>query len=319
MNKPETKILDDILELNKTALTQYELLAELDIEGKKKSLEYKNTIRNIKLIASIIEKKLANLKISSKDLFLYEKQLAERHNFDDEDIIAETLYQNTHDAAAKRLSIQIFNYSLLNYCYTIDEEYTDPDYEYNEELDEIISDDANKEIDFDFVKDRLLIHTLLSYLEKAIKKETNNEVKNILIRTKYNVIYLLYPIEYDFLKKQTNYVNPTTYQEIIGNHTENVDIEELFIQPNEETITYHLESIAEIPDEYYDDFLNNVKVYILSIYIKTLISINISEYTDSRLKDFRKSLQLKSEKSKKYVDEAYKVSKKLSVVKKVDL
>lgn len=319
MNTPETKVLDDILKLNESALTQYKLLAELEIEGKNKSTEYKNTINNIKLIASVINNKLNNLQISDEALLKYEKNLAESHNFDDEDILVEALFQNTHDFAAKRLSMQICNYSLINYCYVIEDEYIDEEYaEYKDEIDEMIDDDANKELDFELVKDRLIHYTFLSYLDAAIKKETNQDVKSILIKTKYNVLYLMSNVEAAFLRKQNNYINPQLFQELIGYQGENVDLEESFIQPNEETITCHLESIAEIPDEYYNNFENNVKVYLLSLYIKTLISINISEPTDKRLKDFRNSLQLKSKKTKKFIDEAYKTSKKLSVVKKVD-
>lgn len=322
MNTPGTKVLDEIQELNETALTQYKLLAELEIEGKKKSTEYKNTLDNIRLIAHVINKKLANLQISDENLLRYEENLARSHNYDgeDEDILVEALFQNTSDFAAKRLSMQIFNYSLIHYCYTVEDEDIDEEYaEYEDEINDMIDDDANKEIDFELIKDRLINHTFLYYLDEAIKKEPNQEVKKILIRTKYNVIYLIYPMENFFLEKQSNFTNPQLYQEIIGYQEENVDLEEAFIQPNEEMITCHLETLAEIDDEYYDRFENNVKVYLLSLYIKTLISINISERADTRLKDFRKNLQLKSQKTKKFIDEAYKTSKKLSIVKKVDL
>lgn len=319
MNKLATKVLDDILKLNETSLKQYEILAELDINEKNKSEEYQDTLKNIKIIAEVIAKKLANLKISDEDLLRYEASLAKKYNFEDEDILVETLYQNTHDLAAKRLSMQIFNYSLMNYCYVIEEEYIAEEYEgHEDEVCEVVEDDAKKEIDFELIKDRLINHTFLAYLDNAIKNETNEDVKNILIRTKYKVIYLLYPIETNFLKKQDKYVNPNLIQEIIGYQEKNVDLEELFINPNEQIITDHLESIADIPNEYFDSFENNVKLYLLSIYIKTLISINISKPSESRLKIFREKLKLKSTKSKKYIDEAYNISKNLSVVKKVD-
>lgn len=320
MNKPGINILDDILKLNETALKQYEILAELDIEGKKKSKEYKDTLSNIELVASVIAKKLANLTISDEDLLRYETCLAKNHDFEDEDILVETLYQNTHDLAAKRLSMQIFNYSLLNYCYIMEDEYIDPEYaNLNVEVNEIIEDEVTKEIDFELIKDRLINHTFLAYLDEAIQNETNEEVKKILIRTKYNIIYLIYPVETNFLKDQNKYINPSLIQEVVSYQEEHVNLEELFVEPNEQTIIEHLEWIANIPDKYYDNFENNVKLYLLSLYIKTLLSINISQSSETRLNTFREKLKLKSLKSRKYIDEAYNISKKLSVVKKVDL
>lgn len=319
MNTKETQKLDDILILNQSALKQYELLAKLDIERKNKTPEYQDILNNLHMISDIIEKKLASLNISNKDLLEYEANLAQKYDYEDEDILVETIFQNIHNLPVKRLSNQIYNYSLLNYCYTSEDEYTDEDFtDYEEEITESIEEDLKKELDFDLLKDRLVNHTFFAYLEDAIAKETNEYVKNILIKTKYYIIYLLYPFESKFLENQDKYYNPTVIQEIITRQEEHVDLEEEFIIPNEETIIENLECIAYVTDEYYDNFDNSVQMYIFSLYIKTLISINISKPADKRLEDFRKKLKLNSSKSKRFVDEAYNISKKLSVVKKVD-
>lgn len=315
----EKNKLDDILKLNETALKQYEILAELEINGKKNSGDYKKVIANLKMIAEVINKKFDSLNITDEELLEFDASLAQKYDYEDEDILLEVLAQNLNNLPAKRLSMQIFNYSLINYCYCIEDEYIAEEFaEYADEVNEMVEEDANREIDFELIKDRLINYTFLAYLEEAIKNETNKEVKEILIKTKYHTLYLLFTIEHNFLRDQDNYGNPQTFKEAVTCQESNVDLEDEFIKPNEETIIEHLKCIASLPNTYYDTLENNVKIYLMSIYIKTLISINISKPTDRRLNALREKLKLKSEKSRKYIDETYNISKRLSVVKKVD-
>lgn len=320
MKTKETEKLDDIIQLNEAALKQYNILAKLEIQGQKDSEEYHQVIKNLQLISEVIEKKINSLQIDDKDLLDYENNLAKKHDYEDEDILVETLFQNNHDLAAKRLSMQIFNYSLINYCYYVEDEYIAEEYQdYREEIAEYMEEDEKKEIDFELIKDRLITSTFLAYLEEAIKNETDNDVKELLIKTKYNVLYLICSVEPKFLRNQEEYVNPTLIQNIITLQQDKVDIEEDFIIPNEETIMMHLEYMAAIPNNYYRSLENNVKVYLLSLYIKTLLSINISKKSDIRLNKVKETIKAKCHKSQDFINEAYNISKTLSVVKKVDL
>lgn len=99
------------------------------------------------------------------------------------------------------------------------------------------------------------------------------------------------------------------FQEIITYQGEFVNLEEDFIKPNEETIMEYLDSIASLTKKFYDIENNDVKIYLLSLYVKTLISINISKETDKHLKTLRETIKLKATESKKYIDEAYNISK----------
>lgn len=175
MNKQEKTKLEDLIELNKTVLTQYQKLAELEINGQKNSDEYKSVIKILKIIADVISKKIASLNITSEELLEYELNHAKKYNYEDDDILAEVLMQNTSNLAEKRLSMQLFNYSLINHCYCMEEVFTDEEViEYEEDINDYFEEEAIKELDFELLKERLIDYTFLAYLEEAIKKKKIN-------------------------------------------------------------------------------------------------------------------------------------------------
>lgn len=322
MKKNDQMKLNDILEFNRLILKQYNKLAEMEINGKLNDDDYKKELSYIDLISEVTNNKIESLTATPKEMMDYEESLAIRGNYngDDDDIILEMLCNNLDYLPEKRLSMQLFYYSLNHHIYVIDDVYTNDEFEeISDEADILIEDDVSNDLDFYNLKDRIINHTFFEYLLEAIQKEEDKEIKEALIKTKYYALYLLTSIERKFINNPTNFANAKLFQDTIANQNENVDLEEEYILPNEETIYTELKYIASLKNEYFDKKENIIKVYLMILYLKTYISINISYSSIKRINAYKDKLKVKSTKSKEFIDKAFNVNPALSRVKKVDL
>lgn len=320
MNKIDLEKLNDIIKFNESLEKIYETLAQLEIDGKTDTQEYQDNISYAKLVVEVIKKKLKSLTATPEEIIDFEKTIGKlnRLNENNHDILVDILELSTNNKM-RRLCMQIYYYSLKNGSYIIEDEYVDESFD-KEIIDEYIDESFMHEDEIEYLKDKLIANTFMDYLLDAIKEEKDLEIKNELIKIKYRVIYLYEHLEAIFLNDQINFTKTPIIQELFNLKVEenDCDLEEIYIDPVDETIKAELKYLSELNEDYYNSKKNVVRAILRTLYIKTYLSINISKVSINNLDKYKKSIKPKSENSKQYIENAYKLKKELTTLKKVD-
>lgn len=330
MNKELREVFSDISKLNNVLEKIYNELAELEINNKTKDKEYLDNLLLIDAIKDLIRKKFQNLSITTTEIIDFESNIANLNDLNNSNFILD-IFELKENNKIRRLLMQIYLYSLKNYIVEInktnyglseeDFDTTEDFEEFNNNINEDITENVRKEYDFEYAKEKVIANLLMKYLLEEINTQEDKYIKDTLIKIKYRLIYTLSTLEPQFLKDPNNFVKENLYLELYNYEVENVidDIEDLAIIPDLKTAKEEIEYFENIEDEFYENKDNIIKIILRSIYLKTMISLQLSSKSDRTLNRKKRNIKYKSEKTKEYINKAYTLKKDIIKPKKVDL
>lgn len=332
----------DLVKLNASVEKMYNHLAKLEIKGLIDSDEYKEYLSLIDTASDIINKKIRNFTCTPKELENYEILLTQLNRLEDHDMIIDVL-DLTKNNKIRRTIMQLYYYSIINHVmyeeteditkkyaeeYGIDiSDYEDKeDYEddikemYEEDLKEAYLSEVNED-DFMYAKSKVEAHLLLHFLEEEITNQKNKRIKNTLIRVKYRLIYILPIIERNFINNPKKCANPNLYMELYNYQVEktNDDIKDITVRLDYENARAELDYLSGLSDEYLKNTNNRISTILRSIYLRMLLSMQLTKENDNALLEDKDEIDYKSNKTKEYVEKAYRLKKEISTLKKVDL
>lgn len=330
MNKELREVFSDISKLNNVLEKIYNELAELEINNKTKDKEYLDNLLLIDAIKDLIRKKFQNLSITNTEIIDFESNIANLNDLNNSNFILD-IFELKENNKIRRLLMQIYLYSLKNYIVEInktnyglseeDFDTTEDFEEFNNNINEDITENVRKEYDFEYAKEKVIANLLMKYLLEEINTQEDKYIKDTLIKIKYRLIYTLSTLEPQFLKDPNNFVKENLYLELYNYEVKNVidDIEDLAIIPDLKTAKEEIEYFENIEDEFYENKDNIIKIILRSIYLKTMISLQLSSKSDRTLNRKKRNIKYKSEKTKEYINKAYTLKKDIIKPKKVDL
>ena len=306
-----------VIELNKAVEKMYKRLAALDYQGLKNNDEYNTLVDLIKDTATNSNKIFKKYPLHDNDILNFINLITEINKYSTLPLI--TLLNDQASIKIKRFLEHHFIYELENKNLTQDE--VIPEYNnilvnfngvkyslnnlmslfdecgyttlanklekdkknlYLKKYREIIQ---NKEITIN--KINLQNFTLLDYFDNEINKTTDKRIKKRLIKSKYILFSMFKSLEDSFLEDQTNYSKTKYYQNeykklFNKNNNLNKYYNDYYIEQINSLILYTLERNKDK----YNNLDDRYKDIILSIYLKTLISLlNNKKDIDAIYKD----------------------------------
>ena len=326
MSEEKLKPIMDIIKFNRSAEKIYEEIAQLEIDGKLGTPEHEELLDVLCMIWQMVDRKLRYMNLNNEELMQASELIGALNRLDDpeHDVVFDVLSLSKTNYVRKVLN-QLFEYSRLAHSFVMENVGDTSDFtsEELEVLDEIMTEEIKLEDNLDLLKDKLLSHTLVSYIEEAIQNEKNPKVKNELIRVKYRLIFLIPNLEDNYIRIPDDYLKVPVYQELLRlNIEEHPDLYyECFLEPVLPVIEKELDKLFSVNDTANKGYIQKTKLILRKLYIKTFISIIYDETLLSELTDKRDVLKDTTESSfdKRNIDDVFKLSKHLSIVKNVDL
>lgn len=292
LNKEDYELLQSLISITKLISEEYNSLYLLEIQGRKSSDEYFNLMQalmaNINLENSIylkLSKNLESIYAITNYIFPYNMPY-----FEDE---IEILKSNEEAELIKiRINIRLSDLIYIssykdddNYNEDNDEEYYNEDNDEEYDMDEIdedvvsenyIKDEESEksvkeqdELEISIEKD--IINTILSILNKMINNPKYNNLKNRLIKLKYNISFI-YPYVEEQLFQNYFEINTILYLESkltldIQRKNNNILID-TFENYINEIMVNQLDSIIYLLFEDYDDDDKKFYALITQIYLR---------------------------------------------------
>lgn len=322
------KILD-ILKLEKTAEKLYEHLAQLEIENKINSKEYKEYVEFISYTRKFINKYLNEITLNDKELIDYTDNLMHIFRLEDVDFIIQLIINKTNNAqirlindltylAVDRKAIYIEDVLEDSKTFYDDDEDEDIDL-----LDEINQEYNDKMYEIDKLNDILLSNIMMDYVIDLIENEKDIELKKELIYFKYRLIYLFRYLETYLIKKE----QPITYTHIyfdllkLNFNKDSLLFEDEILEAIKYNIEYELEELINFKDSEIKDKFTLLEYKLRIIYIKTRLSMLYDQDTIAYFDHIKELIKKenKSDIAKKLIDESYNLKKELSLRNNLDL
>ena len=296
-----------LVDINNFVVLLYQNLANLEIKGKAYSEKYMQTVDRIADARKRALDELAN--IPAKKLIDNEETFSKKLGYGkDTDLIEDTLEQKVDQLAERRLSMQIYYFGLENNVH----DYVEDDGIFTfEELKQIYESlTTQNDFSVEFIREKILSHTLLDYIIDAINKETDPKLKEQLIRTKYNLICLISCVEDAFINNPKDFSEREKYTEMFKNYPlTGYEIED-YCEYVKTIIVDQINSLEKLPDKYFENEDNANIAYIKSFYLKAVYSINISELIGKVLNRARIALENEKTLASDYIQDA--INKNLS-------
>lgn len=327
------KILD-ILKLEKTAEKLYIHLAELEINGKIDSKEYKEYVDLISYTRKFINKHLNEITLNDKDLIDYTDNLMHIFRLEEVDFIIQLITSKQNNAqirlindltylAVDRKAIYVDDEIPEEYKKMIDN-FDDEDEDEDKNLMDEIDQEYNDEMyEIDKLNDQLLSNIMMDYVIDLIEKEQDPSLKKELIYYKYRLIYLFRYLEMNLIKNE----KPTTYTQVYIEllkfyfKEDSLLFEDEIIEAVKHNIEYELEDLVNFKESELKDKFTLLEYKLRIIYIKTRLSMLYDQDTIAyfdRIKELIKK-QNKSDIANKLIDESYNLKKELSLRNNLDL
>lgn len=268
IDKYKQEILE-IITFNEQIEKLYSELASEEIKGTKGSNEYEKKISYIALIREVSITKLKNLHLSNEDIFSIDKYLTDP-NLECEDYLADICNLSTKNAI-KRTHGDLFLYANEIHAYEVEEIKSS---EEDTSLEEFLLDEYAKQSDtLELLKDSLMGHTMIAYLEELIQKEENFEQKKLLIQTKYRIIYLYRSLETNFINDYNHFIQPEIYQRLVKRNIEVYPelYDEEYLEPLLDTIGHEVKLLVSLENP--GDEFDKIRLMLHTIYIRTCISM----------------------------------------------
>lgn len=323
------KILD-ILKLEKTAEKLYEHLAQLEIENKINSKEYKEYVEFISYTRKFINKYLNEITLNDKELIEYTDNLMHIFRLEDVDFIIQLIINKTNNAQIRLINDltylavdrkAIYIEDVLEDSKTFyDDEDEDEDIDL---LDEINQEYNDKMYEIDKLNDILLSNIMMDYVIDLIENEKDIELKKELIYFKYRLIYLFRYLETYLIKKE----QPITYTHIyfdllkLNFNKDSLLFEDEILEAIKYNIEYELEELINFKDSEIKDKFTLLEYKLRIIYIKTRLSMLYDQDTIAYFDHIKELIKKenKSDIAKKLIDESYNLKKELSLRNNLDL
>lgn len=322
------KILD-ILKLEKTAEKLYEHLAQLEIENKINSKEYKEYVEFISYTRKFINKYLNEITLNDKELIDYTDNLMHIFRLEDVDFIIQLIINKTNNAQI-RLINDLTYLAVDRKAIYIEDVLEDSKTFYDDDEDEDIDllDEINKEYndkmyEIDKLNDILLSNIMMDYVIDLIENEKDIELKKELIYFKYRLIYLFRYLETYLIKKE----QPITYTHIyfdllkLNFNKDSLLFEDEILEAIKYNIEYELEELINFKDSEIKDKFTLLEYKLRIIYIKTRLSMLYDQDTIAYFDHIKELIKKenKSDIAKKLIDESYNLKKELSLRNNLDL
>ena len=336
----------DSLKMHKSLEHLYNKLADLEINNKENTQEYKDILNYIKFTNEIIDKKLNDEHIEPQDAYNYKNFLLHLNNSHSCDFL-ESICNLSEINYIKRFYNELYKISLkdedmidLNTPLDLDSAIKNAIIDelgediYQDDTDVYLDNDDDTEevellddIDYDEfkylldnitdTKDNLIYNLFYDYLDEYINKEKDEYIKNNLIKVKYRLIYLSKDLEDSLInngkvKTRTNiYKEILIKQESIYQHK----YDELFIEPLIDEINNNVNEIINHDKNYYKDKNNIIKNILLIILTKVNLSLNYDPVFKTQMNDFKKDLikEAKCKESIESIKDSFNLTKSISI------
>ena len=344
-------LIQDIIAFSKSAANLYDKLAEIEYNGQVGSKEYFECIDFLRQIKEYENKKWDQLKLNTEFFQNYMEYICRYHNLmlqdmlfalnvlnDDEVEYKRFVAHGQHIAAKRNETIYadvLSEEDIEQYKKELEEQYGCeveivspyeagvPEEDIDQYMDKQILAEEEIRNEIELLRNEALSHTYIMYLDDYIKKTKSKRIKKQLLKAKYRTICINDSLEDYFLDRAPQYLMPKLFQrcvetDIKGKEQYYKEVYIDFLQAEIEEAIRELDTIEcdELP-------LNEGGLYALieTIYTRACNSVNPSYDLDSSLQIIKQNAlkYSKSDLAKEKIIDSFKLDKKLTMSKNVDL
>ena len=348
----EYELLQDLLKFSKSAVGLYDRLADLEIKGEaysKQYFEYLDLIREVRkyeerlwnqiridtpFMQNYLERICRVKKISNQDLLFcldslnndvveYKRLIGHAQTLGarrDETIVAYEISPEEFSKYKRQVEEQLgYPIELLTPEKAGYDRYDDM----NQFVDEQTVAEEHIRNQIELLRNEVLSHTFIAYLDEEIKKCTNKYIRNYLIQAKYRTICFNDALEDYFVDRAPSYLMPKLFQrcveaDIKGKEKYYQEVYTNFLQAEIE------EAISELDSIEYDKLpLRQGGGYVLleTIYTRACNSVNPSADLEGDIEVIKQNAlkNSKTDYAKQNIIDSFKLKKELTMSKNVDL
>ena len=337
MNEKRREDYERIIELNNSAYNLYQKLCSLEIDGKFLNGEYKEYILLIKKINDMTKK--IYLKYSLNDNFInayidniiydkkiifneYIKNINDRNNFSYKRFIEDIGELNLEHNITNGINLDNIDISANDEI----QELLDGNNFLANILESLISNNneiqqkINTNLILEYNRLNLYVNTLMNYVLDEINNLANIELKNRLIKFKYNMLCLYRTLENNFLINQRKFTQANLFQEaFVPFYPKEIK----YFAAYDISSCEYMENVLSIFIDKGNEYYNYEEVFndlLTILQFKTLLSLISSNANLNTIKQgMLKSITMcKSELGRKLIAFSYNLNEKLLLCKKID-